>query len=637
MKIEFKKLTLMPYSLSLSSIFCDHMVFLRNKPLRVWGAGTVGAWIKVSLLQGQHTLLTERTQVDLVGRWQLHLPSLSAGGPFQLKVEQGNTSLLIDDILVGDIWLASGQSNMEWKLSWQTDDWQQEVANSENTQIRFFELSKTYSATPQDNIPAGVWKTASPATSGDFSAVAWHFAKRYQQHTGIPLGIIDSSWGGTPAEAWTSLEALVKIKAYQKDAQDMQKNGQRWQQEFSRNDELEKQKWQIIDSSSAFADGKVLAADFDDSTWSTVNLPKVQDQVLRDIVWARKHVQIGTLPRSVTLDMGELYQIARVFVNGQQVYKKGWQDFTERVDIPSNILKIGDNVIVVRLANSGDNTLLIGKAERFNLVLDYQNVDLSGPWQVSNTIEPKIPDVKSYKWKPGVLYNAMIHPLVNFPISGVIWYQGENNVGTHALYNELFKTLITDWRAQWHEPELPFLFVQLASHLKQKSQANRSDWALLREAQACALTLPNTGMAVTIDIGDADDIHPRNKADVGERLWRVAQHVVLKEPVSYSGPSLTKVEAKLVAGKNVLVLSYRHIDGGLKVKGQALLGFALASTDGQFFNAQAQIDGDTIIVSSPKVKQPNMLRYAWADNSPANLYNSAGLPAVPTRYTLANS
>jgi sialate O-acetylesterase len=625
----------MPDSLSLASIFCDHMVFQRNKPLTIWGTGPVGAWITVSLLQGQHNLLTERTQVDLAGRWQLHLPSLSAGGPFQLKVGQGNTSLFIDDILVGDVWLASGQSNMEWKLSWQTDDWQQEVANSDNTQIRFFELSKTYSAIPQDNIPASAWKISSPLTSAEFSAVAWHFAKRYQRHTGIAVAIIDSSWGGTPAEAWTSLEALVNINAYQKDAQNMQQHGPKWQQKFSHNDELEKQKWQLLDSRTAFADGKLLAADFDDSTWSTVNLPNLQAQALSDIVWARKHFQVSTLPRSVSLDMGELNQIAWVFINGQQVYTKGWQDTTERVHIPLNTLKIGDNIIVVRVANSWDNSVLIGKKERFYLALDYQNVDLSGPWQVCNKIEPKIPDVKSYKWKPGVLYNAMIHPLVNFPISGVIWYQGENNVGTHALYSELFKTLITDWRKQWHEPELPFLFVQVASYLKQKDQATDSDWALLREAQACALTLPNTGMAVTIDIGDADDIHPRNKTDVGERLWRVAQHVVLKEPVCYSGPSIAKAEAKLIAGKNVLVVSYHHVDGGLQVKGRELLGFALAGADGKFVNAQAQIEGDTIIVSSPTVKQAKMLRYAWADNSPANIYNITGLPAVPFRYTLA--
>lgn len=633
---SLKDATPMPYSLALAPIFSDHMVFQRNKPLVIWGKGPAGADIAVSLLQDQQSLYTERTQVDVSGQWRLHLPSQTAGGPFQLNVVQGNTRLFVDDILVGDVWLASGQSNMEWKLSWQTDDWQQEVANSENAQIRFFELNKTYKATPQDKIPAAGWKVASPATSGEFSAIAWHFAKRYQQHTGIPLAIIDSTWGGTPAEAWTSVEALINIKAYQKDAQEMQKDGQTWQQEFTHNDQLEQQKWQLIDSPKAFADGKILAVDFDDSTWSTVHLPNVETQALSDIIWARKHFHLSALPHSVGLDMGELNQIGRVFINGQQVYSEGWQDTTKLVNIPLQALNVGDNIIVVRAANSWDNKVLIGKKERFYLALDGKKLDLSGQWQISNDIEAKVPDVKFYNWKPGVLFNAMIHPLVNFPITGVIWYQGENNVGANALYSELFKGLITDWRQQWQEPELPFLFVQLASYLKQKEQATNSDWALLREAQASALTLPNTGMAVTIDIGDADDIHPRNKADVGERLWRVAQHVVLKEPVSYSGPSLAKVEAKLVAGKNVLVVSYRHVDGGLKVKGQELLGFALAGADGKFFNAQAQIDGNTIIVSSPKVKQAKMLRYAWADNSPANVYNSAGLPAVPFRYTLAD-
>jgi sialate O-acetylesterase len=242
--------------------------------------------------------------------------------------------------------------------------------------------------------------------------------------------------------------------------------------------------------------------------------------------------------------------------------------------------------------------------------------------------------VKFYNWKPGVLFNAMIHPLVNYPISGVIWYQGENNVGANALYSDLFKGLITDWRDQWHEPELPFLFVQLASYLKQQDQPINSDWALLREAQADALELPNTAMAVTIDIGDAADIHPRNKADVGERLWRAAQHIVLNEDVSYSGPTFKEAEKQVVAGKNVMAVSYQNIDGGLKIKGSELLGFAIAGADGKFVNAQARIEGDKIIVSSPKVLQPQSLRYAWADNTPANLYNSANLPAVPFRYLI---
>ena len=622
--------------LQVAAIFADHMVLQRNKAIVIWGQASAEDTIHVSLLKDRHVVASTQSQVKQLGQWQLSLPAQTAGGPFTLKVTQGDTNVQINDVLIGDVWLASGQSNMEWKLGWQVNDWQQEVANSDFPNIRFFELEKSYKAQPQSHIPSSGWKIASPAASGEFSAVAWHFAKRYHQHSGIPVAIIDSTWGGTPAEAWTSISALQTINGYQTDASDMLQNAQKWQQEFSHNDELEQQKWQLIDSPLAYADGKILQADFDDSKWIKTTLPTTANHPLSDIVWARKHFQLSAQPTSVKLEIGELNQIGRVFINGQQVYSEGWQDTTKALEIPKQVLRQGDNIIVIRAVNSWDNKVLIGKTEHFYLQLDDNKLDLSGQWLVSNTVEPKMPDVKFYNWKPGVLFNAMIHPLINYPITGVIWYQGENNVGANALYSDLFKGLINDWRAQWQQPDMPFLFVQLASYLKQKEQPSNSDWALLREAQASALTLPNTGMAVTIDIGDADDIHPRNKADVGERLWRAAQHIVLNEDVPYSGPTLLHAQPKVVAGKNVLVLSYEHIADGLSSKGQDLRGFAIAGTEGKFVNAQARIEGDQVIVSAAKVKQPHYVRYGWADNSPANLYNSANLPAVPFTYQLTD-
>lgn len=477
-------------SLSLPSIFSDHMVLQRNKTITVWGLSKQKQVIKVKLKDNNTIIASNTSEIDEQGKWHLTLPAQQAGGPFSLRIKQGSEQIEVNDVLIGDIWLASGQSNMEWKLNWQVDDWQEEVANSLNPNIRFFEIAKQYHAIPPALLRQGQWNIASPETTGEFSAVAWHFAKRYQQHTGIPLAIIDSTWGGTPAEAWTSLEALQYVPGYQDSALDMLENTQQWQQKFSDIEALEQ-----------------------------------QNQPLNS-----KH-------------------------------------------------------------------------------------------------EPT-----SYKWKPGVLFNGMIHPLIHFPINGVIWYQGENNVGANAIYSDLFKALIKDWRAQWQTPDLPFLFVQLASYLQQKNHVQNSDWARLREAQASALTLPYTGMAVTIDIGDANDIHPRNKAEVGERLWRIAQHMVLQENVSYSGPVMQQVQPQKIAGKNVLVVSYKHIDGGLQVKGDQLAGFAIASTDGKFVHAQATIRDNKVIVSAPKIKQPVSLRYGWADNSPANLYNLAGLPALPFCY-----
>lgn len=624
----------MQSSLKLAAIFSDHMVLQRNKPIKIWGQAVPGENITVSLLKDQQAISLQKTVAEQSGYWQLSLPAHVAGGPFEITISQANNNVDIKDVLIGDVWLASGQSNMEWKLSWQVDNWQDEVAKSANSNIRYFELNKKYHALPQVDITGDSWKIASPTTTGEFSAVAWHFAKRYQQHTGIPVAIIDSTWGGTPAEAWTSVTALQSIEGYQTDANDMLQNAQKWQQEFSHNDELEQQKWQLIDSPLAYADGKILNIDYDDSQWKPFTLPTAENQPLSDIVWARKHFQLDVVPNKVSFDIGELNQIGRVFINGQQIYSEGWQDTTHEINLPTELLHKGDNIIVVRAVNSWDNNVLIGKDSRFYLQLDDERLDLSGQWQVSNNIEPKMPDVKFYNWKPSVLFNAMIHPLVNYPIAGVIWYQGENNVGANALYSKLFKGLINDWRAQWHQPDMPFLFVQLASYLKQKEQPVNSDWALLREAQASALDLPNTGMAVTIDIGNADDIHPRNKADVGERLWRAAQYIVLNEDIPYAGPSLKLVEQQTLSGKNVLVLSYQDIADGLRVKGNELLGFAIAGKDGKFVNAQARIEDNTVIVSAAQIKHPTSVRYAWADNSPANLYNSMDLPALPFRHDL---
>ena len=480
----------MQAQLTLAAIFADHMVLQRKHTIVIWGQALTGETVDVSLIKGGRDCCACATQANQSGEWRVSLPAQDAGGPYKLRINQADHSILLNDIMIGDVWLASGQSNMEWKLSWQVDNGQQDIAQSDNPHIRFFEVGKHYAAQSQTMISGSGWQIASPATSGQFSAVAWHFAKRYQQQTGIAVAIIDSTWGGTPAEAWTSLETLQHIPGYQESALDMLKNAQQWQDRFK---------------------------------------------------------QIGGLHTQ----------------------------------------------------------------------------------QASSEQE-----AQSYKWKPGVCFNAMINPLIHFPIGGVLWYQGENNVAAHALYTELFKGLINDWRARWQAPELPFLFVQLASYLKQQAQPRNSDWALLREAQASALSLPNTAMAVTIDLGDAQDIHPRNKAPVGERLCHAARHLVLNQNVPYCGPVLTHLRAKNIQGKNVLEVAYQHIDGGLTIKGNTLLGFAIAGADGKFVNAQAQLEGDKVIVSSTKVKQPLSLRYAWADNSPANLYNKAGLPAVPFRCTV---
>ncbi|NCP63219.1 MAG: sialate O-acetylesterase [Paraglaciecola sp.] len=625
-----------PSSLGLANIFSDHMVVQRNKPIVIWGTAIANSQVYVTMASHNGATETLATAANDQGAWQITLNARPAGGPYQLKVQaQGANNLhdiiLVNDILVGDVWLASGQSNMEWQLGGDTTNWQQEVAASDLPAIRFFKLDKRYSASPQTDIPGRQWHVAGPKTSAQFSAVAWHFAKRYHLQTGIPVAIIDSTWGGTPAEAWTSTEALLSIEGYQTAAKDMQDNAVKWQQKFVENSQLEQQKWQLIGSEQAYQDGKILRADFDDGHWPLVILPNAANHALSDIVWARKHLYLDALPVTASLDIGELNQIGQVFVNGTRVYNESWQDSTQLVSFDAGLLRKGDNIIVIRALNSWDNKVLIGQEKRFFVQTDEKRHDLSGLWRVSNQVEAPIPKVSMYNWQPGVLFNGMINPLTAFPIQGVIWYQGENNVGAAALYADLFKGLISDWRKQWQTPNLPFLFVQLASYMQPKSQPTQSAWAELREAQASALTLPNTAMVVALDVGDAEDIHPRDKASVGQRLWLAAQHLVLQQNTPYSGPVLDSYSTELTSKGAQMRLSFSHVYQGLKVKGESLLGFAMAGQDGKFFNAEASIIGNEVVVSSASVAQPKALRYGWADNSPANLYNSADLPAAPFR------
>lgn len=619
--------------LTLPIIFADHMILQRDKPIKVWGWATANNNIVVTLASA-HKSISNNTKVQANGQWLLTLPAQQSGDVYQLTVSDGEQQVHLNDILMGDVWLASGQSNMEWKLGWNVDNWQQEVATSANNQIRFFEIDSSFKATEQDDIQGGTWQIASPNTTASFSAVAWHFAKLHHADKKVPVAIIDSTWGGTPAEAWVSLPALSNIPGYQTRAKDMQAHSQQWQHKFEQNSKNEAIKWQIIADDSYYRDGKVLSASFDDSAWQKINLPSNPNKPLSDIVWLRKSFDLTTIPNSAEINLGEMNQIGKVFLNGQLIYEEDWQKQTTASAIPLSALKQGKNQLAIRVINSWDNHVVVGKPEQLWLKFDQQLYDLQGQWLFSNTFEPQLPIVKNYSWETSVLFNAMIKPITHYPIKGVIWYQGESNVGQAGLYANLFKGLIKDWRVQFKEPQLPFLFVQLASYLKQQQQPKDSAWAQLRQAQTEALSLANTGMAVTIDIGNADDIHPRNKADVGKRLWLAAKHIAFAEQVIYSGPQFSSLAEKTIDAQHGLLISYQHTGENLQSSGDDILGFAIAGQDNKFVNAQATIIGKQIFVYSAKIKHPKAVRYGWADNSPANITNSALLPAIPFQYQL---
>ncbi|RVT46026.1 sialate O-acetylesterase [Rheinheimera sediminis] len=613
-------INLMASELTLPALFADHMVLQRDQQLKIWGQAKAGDTVEVELAQGKTSV-----QADANGQWLATLKPQPAGGPYSLLVKTQSQSLRFNDVWLGEVWVASGQSNMEWKLGAQTENWQQEVQDSNLPQIRFYTLPKTLSALPNQPVPAASWIVASPETVADFSAIGWFFAKQNHLQKGVAVGVIDATWGGTAAEAWTPAQALLNVPGYEKDAADMQAQPEVWQQRIEENKQKDQQKWQLIASNAGIEQLKLAEPATDDSQWQKVSLPNAKP--LSDIVWLRKTVKLEKAPAQASLFFGDINQIGRIFVNGQQVAEESWADSTTEIKLPAGLLKAGDNLIALRVINSWDNKVSVGRAGQLWLKADASQLNLEGDWRYKNDAEPQLPDVKFLNWKPGVLFNAMIKPLMPYAVKGVIWYQGESNGDKPQYYHKLFSTLIQSWRQHWQQP-LPFLYVQLASYMKPQPYPMESNWAELREAQTKTLALPQTAMAVITDLGDIEDVHPRRKKPVAERLYLAARAVVYAEDVLYSGPVLKSIRVR----DSGFRLSFDQVGTGLSVQGDQLLGFAIAGHDGKYHNAQAKLLGtDQLLVWSEQVKTPVSIRFGWADYTYANLYNSAGLPAVPFR------
>ncbi|SMO60597.1 sialate O-acetylesterase [Gracilimonas mengyeensis] len=614
--------SLFAQDLSLPKIFSDHMVLQRDTDVRFWGWADPGA--EVSLQLGD---INRITVADQDGQWEAYLPDQPAGGPHTITIKSGKT-VTLNDVYFGDVWVAGGQSNMEWKLSWMVENWEEEIANSGDfPEIRFFEIPQATAPSPKHKFPGGEWKKAHPDNAGNFSAVAWYFAKLNHADKDVPVGIVESNWGGTPAEAWTPALRLLDVDGYKQAAKDVLDPALDWEQEIAENTARNERKFELVGNPQAGIEASVHKPEYNDDDWETVSLPTTEP--LSDVAWLRRTFAVDAADvESVSLFTGDISQESFFYINGEQVGQKSWQNANETFDVDPGLLKTGTNHIAFRAVNSWNNQVNIGGNNNMSITINGEEMPLTGEWKYSNSIEPPMPQVSRYEWTPGFLYNAMIHPLAGYSIKGAIWYQGESNAGVHQYYNELFEAMIEEWRASWHQGDFPFLYVQLANYMQKREQPNDSDWARLREAQTQTLTLANTGMATIIDIGDANDIHPRNKHDVGARLWKAAQKVAYGEQMVYSGPMY---RGHVVEGDKIRI-SLNHTGSGLITKGtDEVLGFAIAGADEKFHWAKAKIDGDDIVVWSDKVENPVAVRYAWADNPDVSLYNEEGLPAVPFR------
>ena len=611
----------------LPRLISDGMVLQRNAETKIWGWASEEEPVSISFQNKKY-----ETTADNNGNWSLILNDLEPGGPFDLIIK-GKNRLHLQNVYVGDVWLASGQSNMEISMARAAPLYGDEIATASNEAIRYFEVPKDYNFKKAANdLPGGTWKPVNSNTIEDFSAVAYFFAKNLYNDYEVPVGLINSSLGGSPAEAWLSEEALKKFPEHYREAQRFMSDS--LVQAILKNDRQRNQEWYSqLEQKDPGAAKDWKNNDF--KTWQTMRIPgywaDTESGFENGSVWFKKdiHLPEDWSPHPVKLLLGRIVDADSVFVNGHFVGNTTYQYPPRRYTIPAGVLKKGKNTITVKVINSSGRGGFVPD-KPYKIVDGYKEIDLTGEWRYKTgaamlPLEPQT----FVRWKPLGLYNAMIHPLTNYSIKGVIWYQGESNTDDPEEYSRLFPALITNWRDKWDRPYLPFLFVQLANFMETKEEPADSNWARLREAQSQTLTLPKTGMAVTIDVGEWNDIHPLNKKAVGDRLARAAKNVAYDEEIIPGGPLFDS----LVKKGDSIVISFDNVGKGLIAKGDGnLRHFAIAGKNRKFVWAKAEIRDNKVVVYSPKVEDPVTVRYAWADNPEgANLYNNEGLPAAPFR------
>lgn len=653
--------------MKLPAILSDHMVLQRDARVPIWGWAAPDEAITVTL--GPQSA---STAAGADGRWRVDLDlANSASGPFDLVV-RGATTITVRDVLVGEVWLASGQSNMEWPLK-DSLDAESELAASENPQMREFRVTPVASAVPLDDCE-GKWVVAGPKTVGDFSAVAYFFGKCLQRELRGPVGIIHSSWGATPAEAWTSRESLDTVPAlaantrrHLDEAANHDAARQKflpafadWLRRYDRED-------RAMPSAAAFA-----APDLSTEDWIPVRLDaplSAPDLPETGAIWFRREVVISpdemrerlARRKALDLDLGDVTGFEEVYWNGELLGATSPATFpglrySRAYTVPLEKIRTGRNVLAVRVfAPLASPTFAASPVHppgttggEWRAKAEYAFPPLEPAARAVAPTPPRVP------WPPRKYgahnFNGMIAPLIPYALRGAIWYQGEGNAGRAVQYRAAFPLLIEDWRRRWQRGDFPFYFCQIANWREKAAQPGESESAELREAQHLALRLPHTGEAVLIDLGEARDVHPRNKRDVGERLARIALARDYGKDVAWSGPVFQSMQQE----GDKIRLRFRHAEGGLAAAPLppvydlqtllrqtaplvrhaphgALEGFAICGPDRRWVWAGAEIEGDTVLVGADAVRDPVAVRYGWADNPTCNLVNGAGLPASPFR------
>jgi sialate O-acetylesterase len=613
----------------LPHLISDGLILQRDVPLKIWGWAAANEAVTVSFSNKDY-----KTVATAQGDWSVSLPAHRAGGAYTMTIKASNT-ITVNNILLGDVWLCSGQSNMETPISRVMTMFGDEINSYSNANIRYVKIPLTYNFhAPQADVSPCAWTDVSPKTAPDFSAVAYFFAKEMYEKTGVPVGIINSSVGGSPAEAWVSEAGLREFPAYVNDKRICEDDA--FVAEMQRLGSLPGRRWHEIANGQDRGLNEAVRWShpaYDDSAWDKTDLldngwGRSGFRPVNGVFWFRKTVDVPAefVGQDAMLYMGCIVGADSVFVNGLFVGTTGYQYPPRNYVLGRGVLKAGANTVTVRLVSQGGFPEFV-KDKPYKIVCKGQEVSLRGEWKYKQGVRMNPPSGGgvTFQYKPVGLYNAMVAPLQNFPVKGFIWYQGESNTDRHAEYYDLMLALIGDWRSLWKQ-DLPFLIVQLANFMEPALLQQNSGWAELREVQRkLAQAVPNAGLAVAIDLGEWNDIHPLNKKDVGKRLALQARAIAYGEKLVKDGPVY---EAMLVEGSKVVV-SFKEGTNDLMAVDE-LKGFAVAGKDGIFKLAKAKIEGKKVVVWSEEVVEPVRVRYAWANNPDgANLKNKNGLVGSP--------
>jgi sialate O-acetylesterase len=617
--------------LRVARLFSNNAVLQRQKPIPVWGWANAGQSITVSIA-GQ----SQSTKADATGAWRVSLPALEAGGPHNLNITDGTSNLQISEVLIGEVWLLSGQSNMEWRLR-SAKDYAKEKKDANYPNIRHFFVEHEVSMSPQTDLPSGSWAPASTETVGEFSAIGFLFARELYQKLNIPIGLVHSSWGGSQIEGWISKEAMLGSTELASYAKNMPSN---WLEADAQIDaRLRKQVFGQEGFNPDLAyEAKYTSQGYDYGKWTSTSPLGQWDWKgyfsYRGTGYMAKNIEVTAAMAAKPSILGLGIQNGRnkIYINGRLVADTTITGL-RTYKLPPGSWRVGNNQLVVKMEPMAEPKYyglgLMGSPADLYLSAGNDRIDLADAWQ----LRPSFAEPHNYTHSANnvgtTIYNGMIAPLIPYAMRGCLWYQGESNTNRAYQYRQSFPLLISDWRKRWAD-DFSFYWVQLSSYGPYPNSNQGSGWAELREAQTMALSLPNTGQAITTDIGNPADIHPTNKQDVAHRLALIA----LKQNYGQNIQAYSPMYQSVIFKKGKAIVNFTNTGTGLSSQDRYgyLKGFEIAGADKKFVYAQAIVKGNTVEVFYPGKKKPKAVRYAWTDApDDANLYNSEGLPACPFR------